>query len=451
MNRKTLLLLLALTSARAAIGQQLLCPIGSSTSGKPCDTFHFHVLMFRPDTKDFAEFIGINQFASQSSCEQAREAHTKQNLTVVDYMKKVRNNLQYEADRVGPCHCDMTVERTSPNFLTDAQRVNQVRMAEEVRKRVRERLLDAHVPSDSDLIRGLNPPPAVNPILNGPRVAPLPSTTSVISAINTPEDLRATRSVHNTPQVTTSFDLPLSPIAIAGISSASGASPTVAASQQSAVSGSPSTAPIVNAPQPPTGGVPSSRSGEVTTPVASTATPVPAPNAPDSSSTALSAAGESAVDDPADAFISAETERIQNVLKSSSAVPDDATRMKIPEACMGRIQVLSNLRTLIQGSGAHSRLGTAARNARDESNRLALAARLFGNDMAAHWAPKEPAGVILDAQPDVESHFETVLRDSGTQFSQSQKKRALYLFLGRAHTTEEQQLWLIVVVDKFLE
>jgi hypothetical protein len=443
MNRKTLLLLLALTSARAAVGQQLLCPIGSSTSGKPCDTFHFHVLMFRPDTKDFAEFIGINQFASQSSCEQAREAQTKQNLTVVDYMKKAANNLQYEADRVGPCHCDMTVERTSPNFLTDAQRVNQVRMAEEVRKHVRERLLDAHVPSDSDLIRGLNPPPAVNPILNGPRVAPLPSTTSAISAINTPEDLRATRSVHNTPQVTTSFDLPLSPIVIAGISQTSGASATVAASQQSAVSGSPSTAPTTNAPQPPAGSVPSS--------VASTANPVAAPNAPDSASTAVSAAGESVVDDPGDAFISAETERIQNVLKSSSAVTDDATRMKILEACMERIQVLSNLRTLIQGSGAHSRLGTAARNARDESNRLALAARLFGNDMAAHWAPKEPAGVILDPQPDVESHFETVLRDSGTRFSQSQKKRALYLFLGRARTTEEQQLWLIPVVDNFLE
>lgn len=450
MNRKILLLLFALTSVRAAIGQPLACPPGSSTSGKPCDTFHFHVQMYRPDTKEFAEFFGINQFASQSSCEQAREARMKQNLTIVDYMKKVANNLQYEADRVGPCHCDMTVERSSPNFLTDAARVNQIRTAEEVTKRVRERLLDAHVPSDSDLIRGLNPPPVVNPILNGPRVAPLPATTSVITGINAPEDLRTTRSVHNTTRVTTSFDLPLSPIAIAGISPAPGAAPDVAASQQSGVSGSPSTTPTVNAPQPPTG-VPSSTSGAVTTPVASTGTPIPASTGPDSAPTAVSAAGESAADDAADAFISAETERIQNVLKSISAVPDDATRMKILEACMERIQLLSNLRTLIQGSGAHSRLGTAARNARDESNRLALALRLFGNDMAAHWAPKEPAGVILDPQPVAESDFETILRDSGTQFSQSQKKRALYLFLGRAHTTEEQQLWLIPVVDKFLE
>ncbi len=419
MPRKTLLLLLALASVRSVLGQPLVCPPSSSTSGRPCDTFHYHVQMYRPDTKGFAEFFGINQFASQSSCEQAREARTKQNLAIVDYMKKVKNNLQYEPDRAGSCHCDMTVERASPNFLTDAQRATQIRMAEEVRKRVRERLLDAHVPSDSDLIRGLSPLPPVNPVLNGPRLAPLQATASA-STTNAPEDLRATRTVQNTPLATSSFELPLAPIAVAGMPVSTG-SPEVPAPTAEATGGA----------------------GAATTAATGTQTSGGAP--------ATAAATDDAADDSADAFISAETERIQAVLKESSAVTDDATRTKILEACMQRIQLLSNLRTLIQGSGTHSRLATAARAARDESNRLALATKLFGSDMAAHWAPKEPASVVLDPQPAVESKPEAVLRDSSNQFSESQKKRALYLFLGRTHTTEEQQLWLIPVVDRFLE
>jgi len=156
-------------------------------------------------------------------------------------------------------------------------------------------------------------------------------------------------------------------------------------------------------------------------------------------------------EESAEAFVGYEGERIQNVLKASGAISDEAIRSKIFEACMQRIQLLSNLRSLIAGSGTRSRFATAVRGVNSEADRLALVAKLFGNDMPKHWAPQDAKDVILDARPDVESDPERVLRDAGGRWSPQQKKRALYLVLARTQPTEEQQLWLGSVIDAFLQ
>ncbi|MGZ7079398.1 MAG: hypothetical protein ACXVJT_08310, partial [Thermoanaerobaculia bacterium] len=142
---------------------------------------------------------------------------------------------------------------------------------------------------------------------------------------------------------------------------------------------------------------------------------------------------------------------IQNVLKASSAIADEMVKAKIFEACMQRIQLLSNLRRLIQGSGVRSRLAAATRGVQSESDRQALAARLFGDDIGSHWAPKDAADVILDPRPDVDGDADRILRDTTGRYSRSQKKRALYLMLARSQPTEEQQLWLSNLVDGFLQ
>ena len=115
---------------------------------------------------------------------------------------------------------------------------------------------------------------------------------------------------------------------------------------------------------------------------------------------------------------------------------------------MQRIQLLSNLRSLIQGSGAKSRLATAARNAKSDPDRLALVSKLFGPDVAPHWAPKDAQAVLLSPLPD---DAERVLRDTSGKFSDQQKRRALYELLAHTQPTEEQQLWLTTVVDTFLQ
>src|SRR5437762_82421 len=187
-------ILLASAGSGIALAQPLTCPVVSAATARPCDTFHYHVQMYRPDTRAFVEVYGVNQFGSQSTCDRARDAQFKHNMAVVEFYRS-RGDQQYQADRIGVCHCDMTVERTSPNYLPDIQRIGQLRTAEEIRQRVRERLLDQDVPSDSELIRGLIPPPAANALVGGPKFVPLPQRAAVSEVTRSPDELKMTKAI----------------------------------------------------------------------------------------------------------------------------------------------------------------------------------------------------------------------------------------------------------------
>jgi hypothetical protein len=352
--------------------------------------------MYRPETRGFAEVYGINQFASQPACDQAREAAMARNLAVVETIKRVANDQQYQPDRFGTCHCDMTIEKSSPNFLTDVQRKAQIRLAEEIRIRVRERLLSEKITSDSELIRGLSATPPPNALLGGPRLAPLPQQQIVSVVPNPADDLKSVKTAENITAPNASIDLPL--VDILAPATTSTADPTPATTTES------------------------------TTPTDNTPT----------------------ADEAADVFVGYETQRIQNVLKASSAITDEAMKAKILESCMQRIQLLSNLRTLIQGSGARSRLASAARSARSEPERLSLVSKLFGSDIPPHWAPKDAADVVLPSML-TEAEAEKILRDSSGKFSDQQRRHALYVVLARSQPTEAQQLWLTTVMDGFLQ
>ena len=373
---------LAVLAPVAAFAQPLVCPTTPATT---CGVFHFHVQMFRPDTKGFADLIGINQFASQAACDRAREAANAQSLAIVGHIRGVQNDQQYMPDRIGPCHCDMTIDKTSPNFLTDLQRTAQIKTAEEIRERVRERLLDTNLTTDSELIRSLSGIAAPLPILATPKLVPLPPRQVAAAVTNSADDLKGAKIVEAVAQPIASLDLPLVEVA------------------------------AVAAP-----------AGEQA-------------KAEDPAATAS---------DAADAFVSVETQRIQEVFKASTALTDDAMKAKITEAVTQRIQLLSNLRSLIQGSGANSRLATAARNAKSDDERLALVSKLFGADVAPHWAPKDAPAVVLSPSND---DAEKVLRDTTGKFTNEQKRRALYDLLARTQPTEDQQLWLTSVVDTFLQ
>src|SRR5712691_10843782 len=393
-----------LIAAPAMAQQTLVCPPPSSASAHGCEVYHYHMQMYRPETRLFAELTGVNQFASQSACERYREAHITRNLAVVDYFKRVRNEQQYEPDRFGVCHCDMTIEKTSPAYLSDQQRLTQLRTAEDIRLRVREKLLDSGLKSDSELVRGLIAPPTPLALLGGSKLVPVAGPSPATSAANSPDDLKPTKAIDLSKPVVMALDLPLVDIA----------APT--------------------APPPPevaaTSGPPTPAAGEVAGP----------PQSGDSASAA----------DAAESFVSYETQRIQNVLKASAAITDETVKSKIFEACRQRIQLLSNLRTLIEGAGSHSRLAFAARTAQSESDRLALVTKLFGSSIAPEWAPKDAIDVVLQPNADVDSEPERVLRDTSGRFTDQQKKRALYVLLARSQPTDEQQLWLITVLDSFL-
>ncbi|HSP17619.1 MAG TPA: hypothetical protein VLV78_22935 [Thermoanaerobaculia bacterium] len=410
--------LVGLAAVTALAQQALVCPPGSSTVAHACDIYHFHLQAYRPETRQFAELSGVNQFASQSACDRYRDAQIKRNLAVVDYFKRVKGEQQYEPDRFGPCHCDMTTDKTNAMYLNDQQRLIQLRTTEDIRLHVRERLLDSDLTSDSDLVRGLIPPPTALPILGGPKVVPLPPAPQ--SSISySADDLKATKAIDTAKPTTASLDLPLVDI------------PAPSAPPLPEVAGSVA---------PPTPAAPPSTT---TTPAAEAAGTPPAEAVP--------AADPSSAADAAENFVSYETQRIQNVLKASASISDEAMKSKIFEACMQRIQLLSNLRSLIEGSGSKSRLASAARAAQTESDRIALVTKLFGDTIATEWAPKDATDVVLQPNADTDSEPERVLRDSSGRFNEQQKKRALYVLLARSQPTDQQQLWLVTVVDSFLQ
>src|ERR1700682_2990788 len=116
--------MLALAGALPAGAQTLVCPPSPAIASRSCEAFHYHVALYRPDTRAFAELYGINQFASQSACDRARDAAMKRNESVVAALRPKDN--QYQVDRFGPCHCDLSIDKSSPNYLTDLQRIGQV-------------------------------------------------------------------------------------------------------------------------------------------------------------------------------------------------------------------------------------------------------------------------------------------------------------------------------------
>jgi hypothetical protein len=426
-NFLSLFTLHSLLFVTPALAQPLLCPPVASAAGKPCEVFHFHVQLFRPESRDFIELYGINQFASMTSCERARDAQLKRNASVVEFMHTQRRDW-WQADKFGTCHCDMTVEKGSPNFLSEAARTQQLRDAEEIRQRVRERLIDAKALPDSEVLRNIAPMISATPMIGGPKMVSMPPPIAAASS-NSPDDLQITKAVDTTPSSAASLDLPLVDIALPGITLPV---EVIASAPMPAVGGvpPPQVASVAPAETPPTAAAP-----QPAVQVAAEPPPVIAddPDLP-------------APEDVADRFVSYESQRIQNVLKVSSDVGDEAIKAQVLEACTQRIQLLSNLRSIIVGSGAKSRLVAAANAAKKENDRLALAAKLFGSDITPHWAPKDASDVIFDTGV---TEPERVLRDNAA--SDQQKRHALYALLATSSPTEQQQMWLSSVIEGLLK
>jgi hypothetical protein len=414
-------LLAACLAAVAAVAQQpgLACP--PAPAGRPCEAFHFHVAMYRPDSKTFVEFYAGAPFATQAACDRTREQYVAANTRVVEYLRSIKQN--YDADRVGACHCDMTDDKTATVYLSDAQRVAQLRGAEEVKLRVREWLLDRKLTSDSEIVKGLWADAPVTPLLASPKFAPLPQTapTPVLTAI---EDLKATKTVETAKPQIAAMNLPLADI---GAPASPPADPAASTPPAEAPAAEPTVEEVV-VPEP----APVSEQAVETAPAAE-----PEPDLPSAEETAES-------------FISYETQRIQNVLRAAAAIEDEAIKSKIFEASMQRIQLLSNLRLLIEGSGVRSRLAAAARDAHNEGARIAFITRLFSDRIAPHWAPKDAADVVFEIEPTIATAPERILRDTTGTVTSDQKKRALYLVLAQTQPAEDQRLWLTSLIEGFL-
>jgi hypothetical protein len=394
--------------------------------------------MYRPDTKQFIDVNAGAPYATQNACERARELQVAANLAVAEFFRVTKQQEQYQNDRFGPCHCDMTNDRSSPSYLPEAQRTLQLRNAEETRLRVRERLIDNKLPTDSPLIRGLYADPPVTPLLSGPKLVPMPQTAPVAAATST-DELRVTKTIDTSKPTVAALDLPLMEIGTAP-------PPVPAVADTPNVLDADPNAPITSP-----GPEPQIAETVVEVPAAPDLDPQPSQSTvADSNEIEQNNEDSLSAQETAERFVSYETQRITNVLKASAVISDENLKTKIFEACMQRIQLLSNLRLLIEGSGTRSRLAAATRAAESEAERLEIIGKLFGEAIKPHWAPQDAADVILEIEADVAAAPERALRDTTGRFSPEQKKRALYLVLAQTQPTEDQRLWLTTVVEGFL-
>ncbi len=426
--RIALLLACCLAAVNAA-AQPLTCP--PAPAGRPCEAFHYHVQMFRPDTRAFTEIYAGPRYATQAACDRAREQQVAANQKVAGFFRDVKKEERYQPDRFGTCHCDRTDDQSSATYLTPAQRTVQLRTAEDIRLRVRERLLDEKIAGDSELMRALYSDPPSTSTLGAPKLVPMLAVTPT-PLVTVADDLKATRTLDTTKPTIAAMDLPIVDIG------AGPPAPPPADVAAPALSGAEVSSPPPPVPQAAESPVEETRVEE--TPAVDQTEQEEAPSEEDQTS----------VEQTAERFIAYETQRIQNVLRASSAIADENVKTRIFEACMERIQLLSNLRLLIEGSGTRSRLAAAARDAQTEAQRLGLVALLFGDSVKPHWAPSDASDVVFEIESSVAAEPERALRDSTGRFTNDQKKRALYMVLAQTQPTEDQRLWLSSVVEGFL-
>jgi len=409
----TSILLVGLTLASAGAGAQtpLTCQAGAGIDPANCPIVHYHVKMYRPDTKTSVELTGVNEFASRSACEAALAAERARNAAVVEFLKKNEPRLQYPPDQFGACHCDMTHTPASANFLDDAKRTAERRTQLDILARVRLRLLDSNALPNSEVVTSLRVPPSTFDAALWPRTVISPSAKELASV---PQPLPEAAAKVTLVGADTAKSAPAASIEF----------------------------PLVEVPTPKDVMVtraiaPSVISGE--TEPASTEAPPPAEG------------GESGEANAAEAFVNYETSRVQAIVRASGQIEDAATKKSVLEAAVARMQLLSNLKLLVETAGPRSALAGAFSAIDGEAGRLELVGKLFGDSVKSHWAPADAKDVVVDIPAELTGDPFAVLREATGKYSREQQKQSLYHLLARtSNLTSSQLLSLADLMQSFL-
>jgi hypothetical protein len=148
-------------------------------------------------------------------------------------------------------------------------------------------------------------------------------------------------------------------------------------------------------------------------------------------------------------FLGSEIARFAALLERVDAMTQKDV---VIDSCQERVQVLSNLQRLIETAGPASRLARANRDRVADADRLRLVSELFGETVAARWAPADPGAMDIAIPAVIDGDPLAVLRDTGGKFDGDQRKLALYRFLaGDANLTESQEVWLASLIEKQLQ
>lgn len=407
------ILVASLTLGTAGLHAQvpLTCQSGAGIDPSNCAVVHYHVKMYRPDTKTSVELTGVNEFASRAACEAALAAEKSRNAAVVDFLKKHEPRLQYQSDQFGSCHCDMTHVASSANVLDDAKRTAERRTQLDILTRVRLRLLDSDALPNSEVVTRLRVPASTFDNALWPREVISPAAEDLASV---PEPLA--ESAAKTTEV--GADAPkYAPAAAIEF-------PLVDVATPKEVIVTRAIAPSVL-----DGGTESAPGGDQTEPTPS----------------------DSGEANAADAFVNYETSRVQAIVRASAQVEDAAVKRSVLEASVARMQLLSNLKLVVETAGPRSALADALRSADAEPARLDLVGKLFGEMVKAHWAPADAKDVVVEIPGELTGDPFGVVREASGKYAVEQRKQALYHLLAKtSNLTSSQLLSLSDLMQSFL-
>jgi len=305
----------------------------------------------------------------------------------------------------------MTRTRSSANFLDEGRRAAELRTQQDILTRVRLRLIDSNALPNSDLVRSLRAPVSSFDTALWPRAIVSPDPKDLQS---TPEALpesaaKPTEAGSDLPKgaATQTIDFPLVDVVT-----------------PKDVMVTRAVAPSVIAEGP---------SGE------SSETPMAVPPPPSGEANA------------ADAFVNYETARVQAILRAAGQIDDASLKKSIFEASMSRLQLLSNVKLVVETAGSRSALAASFRAASDEAARLELVTKLFGETVKPHWAPGDAKEIVIDIPAELTGDPVAVLREATGKYSPEQRRQALYHLLARtSNLTSSQLLWLSDLMQSFL-
>lgn len=150
MKLRVLLAGVAVAAVCSDAAAQLTC----STSGSDqCDALHYHVNVWDHEAKQYVELYGHNTFSTLEACEAARKTEADLNAAALLHLQRNAPRVKLSPGKFGACHCDMTDQKSHPNFLDETRRIAMKRRERELELAMVELLVDNKATMDNEMIR----------------------------------------------------------------------------------------------------------------------------------------------------------------------------------------------------------------------------------------------------------------------------------------------------------
>lgn len=121
--------------------------------GNSCLAYEYPIQVWSSETRRYNEVFGMNRFARQDQCEQARLAEQAASDAIIGYVLRAAPKARLQKWNFLECRCDRTRDASSPAFLDERRREAFVRIYEAGRYDIWEEALDKKLSEQNEIAR----------------------------------------------------------------------------------------------------------------------------------------------------------------------------------------------------------------------------------------------------------------------------------------------------------